>query len=191
MGDAAEKIHFTTYAEYLLAEEKSEVKHEWLNGEIYDMAGGTPEHAALASSVSRVLGNALEPRPCRVFSSDLRIRIKATGLATYPDISVVCDKLEIDTEDPNAALNPVLLVEVLSDSSEAYDRGQKFAHYRRIPSLREYMIVSQHSPRIEVYRRGSDGLWVLHEAGPGESIHLASVGCSIPVDQIYRNPLAS
>jgi Uma2 family endonuclease len=190
MGNAAEKIHYT-YAEYLAAEEKSELKHEWLNGEIFCMAGGTPEHAALAASVSRELGNALQSRPCRVFSSDLRVKIKATGLSTYPDISVVCGQLELDAEDRNAVLNPLLLVEVLSESSEGYDRGEKFAHYRRIPSLREYVMVSQQNQRIEVYRRSPEGLWILHEAGPGENIELASLGCSLSVDEIYKNPLAN
>jgi Uma2 family endonuclease len=103
----------------------------------------------------------------------------------------VCSKLEVAPDDPHAAVNPVVLVEVLSDSSEAYDRGEKFAHYRRIPSLREYVIVSQREPRIEVHRRNEAGRWELYEAGAGETIELASIECRLSVDEIYRDPLAA
>jgi len=180
-----------TYAEYAAAESKSATKHEWLNGEVFAMAGGTPEHAGLAASVIGELRAALRGHPCRVFSSDLRVKVQATGLATYPDASVVCSKLEADAEDPQSIVNPVVLVEVLSDSSEAYDRGEKFAHYRRIPSLCEYVLISQHGPRIEVHRRNELGRWELYEAGKGESIELASVGCKLSVDDVYRDPLAA
>jgi len=189
MTQPAEKLTMS-YAEYTAAEEKSETKHEWLNGEVFAMAGGTPEHAGLAASLIRELGSALRGRPCRVFSADLRVKVQATGLATYPDASVVCSKLETAGDDPHAVVNPVVLVEVLSDSSEAYDRGQKFAHYRRIPSLREYVLVSQHEPRIEVQRLNEAGRWELHEAGAGESVELASIGCRLSVDDVYRDPLA-
>jgi Uma2 family endonuclease len=180
-----------TYAEYLAAEEKSLEKHEFLDGEVYAMAGGTPDHAALAMAFGGELGNALRDRPCRVFSSDLRVRIRATGLTTYPDVSVVCGKLETDAEDRHAVVNPLLLVEVLSDSSEAYDRGEKFAHYRHLPSLREYVLVSQRRPRIEVYRRNEAGRWELFEYESGASAELSSVGCSVSVDEVYRDPLSA
>ena len=179
-----------TYAEYLAAEEKSNVKHEYLRGEVFAMAGGTIENAALGLAIGAALLAALRGRPCRVFSSDLRIRIRETDLTTYPDISVVCGRLETDDEDKNAIVNPVLLVEVLSDSTEAYDRGEKAAHYRKIPSLREYALVSQREARIEVFRRNEAGRWELYEARPGETIELASVGCSIQVEEVYRDPLA-
>ena len=116
------------------------------------------------------------------------MRILATGLSTYPDASVVCGRTETAPDDPDAMVNPVLLVEVLSDSSEAYDRGAKAAHYRRIPSLKEYMLVSQSEPLIEVYRRGEGGRWELREARPGEAIELASVDVSLQVSAIYANP---
>jgi Uma2 family endonuclease len=179
-----------TYAEYLAAEETSPVKHEFLDGVAYAMAGGTIEHAALSASVIGLLTRALSGRPCRVFSSDARVRVLATGLSTYPDVTVVCGKLEVDAEDPHAIVNPVLLVEVLSDSTEAADRGEKAAHYRRIPSLRELVLVSQRGPRIEVQRRSDAGHWELFEAGPGERAVLASVGCELEVDAVYRDPLA-
>src|SRR5882672_695224 len=117
---------YVTYREYLAAELTSEIKHEWLDGVIYDMAGGTPEHGALATAMSAELVNGLRARPCRVFSSDVRVRILETKLVTYPDVSVVCSRLETDPEDDRSITNPVVLVEVLSDSTEAYDRGEKF-----------------------------------------------------------------
>ncbi|HEY1692704.1 MAG TPA: Uma2 family endonuclease [Polyangiaceae bacterium] len=115
-----------TYAEYLVFEEASLEKHEFLDGEVYAMAGGTLEHGALAMAFGAALMKALGDRPCRVFSSDVRVHIRATGLTTYPDLSVACGRAEVDAEDPDALVNPVLLVEVLSDSTEAYDRAGRW-----------------------------------------------------------------
>jgi Uma2 family endonuclease len=179
-----------TYAEYIAAEERAETKHWFFDGEVYAMSGGTPEHSALAAAVMYQLQGGLEGRPCRVFTSDLRVRVAATGMATYPDVSVVCGKLETDPEDSCAITNPILLVEVLSDSTEAHDRGEKAAHYRRIKSLREYVLVSQRAPRIEVYRRNEAQRWELFESGAGESAELLSVRCSLDVSRVYRDPLA-
>ncbi|WP_437335163.1 Uma2 family endonuclease [Sorangium sp. So ce394] len=188
MNAPARKLSFT-YAEYLEQERASPTKHEYLGGEIFDMAGGTPEHARLGANVTAELRAALRQRTCAVFSSDLRVRVLATGLATYPDVSVVCGKLAHDPEDEHAVVNPLVLVEVLSDSTEAYDRGEKFAHYRRIPSLKEYVLVSQAHPRIEVFRRNEDGSWTLYEAGPGERARLASIDGVLDVDEVYRGAL--
>jgi len=178
-----------TYAEYVASEAASPVKREFIRGQVYAMAGGTPEHGALAAAVMGELRTALRGKPCRVFSFDLRVRILDTQMATYPDATVVCGKLETAPDDPNAAINPKLLVEVLSESTEAYDRGSKAAHYRRIPSLQEYVLVAQDEPRIEVYRRTDDGGWVLHEARPGEKLELQSVGVMLDVAAVYENPL--
>lgn len=180
----------TTYEEYVAAEAVAPIKHEYLRGEVWAMAGGSPEHSALAARIIALLDQALTGRPCRVFGSDARVRIQATDLTTYPDASVVCGHLEVDPTDAHAIVNPVLLVEVLSESTEAYDRGDKAAHYRRIPSLREYLLVSQSKPRLELFRRGASGLWELHEAGPGETLTLASLDVTLATDQVYRNPLA-
>ncbi|PRP98090.1 hypothetical protein ENSA5_30750 [Enhygromyxa salina] len=182
----------TSYAEYLEAEEASELKHEYLRGEVFAMAGGTPEHARLASAVLLTLGAALRGRSCNVYGSDLRVRIEATDLSTYPDIVVICGSLETAESDPNAATNPLLIVEVLSDSTEAYDRGEKFAHYRRIPGLREYLLVSQQSQRLESQFKNAAGEWVLREAGPGEVLELRALeGVRIETDLIYHDPLAA
>lgn len=140
-------------------------------------------------AIAGELRNALRGKPCRVYSSDLRIRIIETDLATYPDASVVCGRLETAPDDPNAALNPTLLVEVLSESTEAYDRGAKAAHYRRIPSLKEYVFVAQDEPRIEVYRRNDRGGWKLYEARSGAQLRLESVGVELDVDAVDENPL--
>ena len=189
MNEPARKLTFT-FADFLERERAGDVKHELLNGEICAMARGTIEHGRLASNVAGVLFAQLRGRPCAAFSSDVLVRVLATGLATYPDLSVVCGLLERDPEDANTIVNPVVLVEVLSDSTEAYDRGEKFAHYQRIPSLKEYVLVSQRSPRIEVFQRNEDGRsWTLYVAEATEKIELASIGCEIAVDEIYANAL--
>jgi Uma2 family endonuclease len=193
-GPLARPIARMSYAEYLAFEASSQTKHEYVNGEVYDMAGGTIEHGALAVAISTALSNALRDRPCRVLSSDVRVRVKATGISTYPDVSVICARAEVDSDDAHGILNPTLIVEVLSDSTEAYDRGAKAAHYRRIPSLREYVLVSQREPLIEVYRKNERGNWELvAEARQGERAELASCGeaITLEVDAIYRDPLAS
>jgi Uma2 family endonuclease len=153
------------------------------------MAGGTIEHGGLAVAVAGEIGLALRGKPCRAFSSDVRVRIRETDLATYPDLSVVCGQLERAPDDPDAITNPILLVEVLSDSTEAYDRGAKWARYRRIASLRDYVLVSQAEPLIEVYRRTEGGRFELFEARAGETIELASIGARLDVSAVYANPL--
>lgn len=184
-------ISYVPYAEFLVREEASLTKHEWLNGVVYDMSGGTPEHAALMSAVSGELRSLLRGKRCRVYSADLAVRVLATGLFTYPDVSIVCGSLERDPENKNAATNPRVLVEVLSDSTEAYDRGEKFAHYRRIPTLMEYVLVSQKEPCIEVYRRTESGEWDMEKALAGQTVNLRSIECELDVNEVYVDPLAS
>ncbi len=191
LGVARPKPSKMSYAEYVAAEEKSDVRHEFLDGEVCAMAGGTPEHSALAAAVIGELRTALSGKPCRVFTADLRLRIGKTGLTTYGDIVVVCGSLETAKDDSNAVTNPTLIVEVLSDSTESYDRGAKAAHYRRIPSLKEYVLVGQKEPLVEVYRRNERGRWELAvEVGRGERAELDSVGVVLAVDSLYANPLA-
>jgi Uma2 family endonuclease len=180
-----------THAEYLAAEAAADVRHEYLGGNVWAMAGGTIEHGGLAMAVAREIGLAIGDKPCRVFSSDVRIQIPETDLTTYPDLSVVCGQLQTARDDDHAITNPTILVEVLSDSTEAYDRGAKWAHYRRIASLREYMLVSQSEPLVEVYRRTEGGRFELFEARAGETIELASIAARIPVDAIFANPLGA
>lgn len=182
-----------TYAEYLAYEAASTTRHEYVDGEVFAMAGGTIAHGALTIAIGTALSNALRDRRCRVLSSDVRVRSKATGVSTYADVMVVCQGIEVDADDAHGVLNPTLVVEVLCDSTEAYDRGAKAAHYRRIASLREYVLVAQSEPLIEVYRRNERGKWELSvEARRGQTAELTSCGEPIvlEVDAIYRDPLA-
>jgi Uma2 family endonuclease len=179
-----------TYAEYLALEAQSPVRHEFVNGEVFEMAGGKPAHGALAAALARDLGAALRGKPSRVFSSDVRVFVRETGLATYPDLSVVCGSLETAEEDKDAIVNPVLLAEVLSPSTEAWDRGGKAAHYRRIPALREILLVTPEG-RLEVQRRSDRGVWELVEARVGERLELMSLGVVLDVAELFRDPLAS
>jgi len=175
-----------SYAEYCALEREGGRKHEFLNGEVFAMAGGTLEHGRLATELARRLGEALDDRPCRVLSSDVRVHIEATGLDTYPDLSVVCGEPNTG-DDPHALTNPVLLVEVLSPSTEAYDRGQKAAHYRQIPGLNAYLLVAQDEPRLELQTRDERGRWVLSEAGPGEQLEIEALEITLDVDALYRD----
>ena len=181
-------VHSVHYAwhEYLALESASNVKHEYLDGQIYAMAGGTPQHAALQGAVPGLLFPQLRSGNCRALGSDLRIRVLATGLATYPDVTVVCGPRELDPEDRNSVTNPTLLVEVLSQSTEDYDRGEKFAHYKRIPSLRQYVLVSPDERRVEVWTRAADGAWTSVVSGDGDKADLGSIGARLDVRELYE-----
>jgi Uma2 family endonuclease len=165
--------HDYTFADYLLLERDSEVKHEFDAGEILAMSGGTARHSALAANIVVALGTT-RPPGCTVFQSDMRVRVAATGRATYPDASMVCGPIEYDPEDAahTTITNPVLLVEVLSVTTEKGDRGNKWMHYQRISSLQEYVLVSQ-EPRVEIFRRTPSGAWEYVEVREG-NIRLAS-----------------
>jgi Uma2 family endonuclease len=185
--------HRFSFHDYVTLEEDSGIKHEFLGGQVWAMSGGSPAHAAIAANITALLTVALGDKPCQTFSSDLRVRVQATGLATYPDVSVGCGKLELDPEDPkkHTALNPKLIVEVLSPSTEDYDRGEKLGHYKQIPSVAEVVLVAHDRREIEVVRREADGSWSRTVVGEGASAQLLSVGCALPVDEVYRNPLAA
>ncbi|MBL8719886.1 MAG: Uma2 family endonuclease [Myxococcales bacterium] len=185
----ADPVRRMSYADYLALEASSERKHEYLRGEAWAMAGGTIEHSRLQASISRELGVALTGKPCVVLTSDAKVRIDETDRTTYPDASVVCGPRVSSPIDRNAIINPVVLVEVLSEGTERDDRGEKFAHYRRLPSLEEYVLVSQDVRRIEVFRRTTEG-WMLVEAGPGQQLELRSIGVSLSVDAVYFDPAA-
>ena len=185
MSRPAQRRHRYTYAEYLAHEEASKDKHEFLEGDIYAMAGGTPEHAALSVAVSTALSNQLAGRPCRVFSSDLRVRVLATGLATHPDVTVVRGELAMDPESRVTVTNPTLVVEVASDGTAEWDRTEKLEQYQKVPTLRECVIVSHTQRLIELWRKGPDGSWQYHSASGGQTLALESLGCGLDVDEIY------
>jgi Uma2 family endonuclease len=186
MSRAAARSRYT-YDEYRRFEEATDAKHEYIDGEILAMAGGTPEPAALAAAVIAEVSRQLAGGPCTIFSSDLRVRIRDSGVATYPDATVICGELERDPEDPKAAANPMVLIEVLSDSTAAYDAGEKFAHYSRISTLREYVLVSHRERRIEVRWRVAESAWQTSVAGRSGAVHLASIGVDLAVDVVYEH----
>jgi Uma2 family endonuclease len=180
--------HDYTFAEYLTLERDSEIKHEFDAGEILAMSGGTSRHSALGARIITALTNT-SASGCIVFTPDMRVRIVATGRATYPDVSMVCGPIEYDAEDAahTTITNPVLLVEVLSVTTEKGDRGNKWMHYQRIPSLQEYVLVSQ-DPRIEIYRRTPSGTWEYFEVregivrlATGPTLDLAMLYADLPV----------
>ncbi|MEX1364520.1 MAG: Uma2 family endonuclease [Nannocystaceae bacterium] len=177
-----------SHAEYLAFEREAEGKHEYVNGEVYAMAGGSPEHARLAARLSAQLLAGLASRPCDVFSADLRVRNVVTGRSTYPDVTVVCGRMEHASDDELAVANPMLVAEVLSEGTERQDRGEKWRHYQRIESLQIYVLVSQSEPQVEVFRRAGDA-WRYETAGPGQHIVLDEHGLTIDVDALYRRGL--
>jgi Uma2 family endonuclease len=176
-----------SYAEYLVAEEASETKHEYLRGEVFAMAGASFEHALIASNLLRAIGNHLIG-PCVVVGSDARVRIVETDRATYPDLMIVCGPREAASDDRHGTVNPTVIVEVLSESTERDDRGEKFAHYRQIASLRAYVLVAQNEPRIEVFARESAEAreWRFAETVGEGVFDLAAIGAKVPLDEVYR-----
>jgi Uma2 family endonuclease len=186
MVDVARKR--ATYAEYVAFAETAELKHEFIDGEIVAMSGGTIAHGRLIGRVTALVGRALEGRPCVVLPAEVRVRIRAADRATYPDLFVVCDSVEADPDDDHAVVNPTVIVEVLSSSTADSDRGDKFAAYRRLRSLRESVLVSQKEQRIDVYRR--DGRrWNLDEYRSGETFKLESISVELVVDEVYSDAL--
>jgi Uma2 family endonuclease len=181
----ARSIHHYTYAEYLELEEGNASRHEFLNGEIYAMAGGTPKHAALAISAAAALLGDLRGGRCRVHNSDLRVRVVATGLATYPDVSVVCGPYEYDTESRTTVTNPKLIVEVTSDGTEEYDRGEKLESYKLIASVTAILVVSHRERSVDLHERRPDGGWSHVTGGPGERLSVADPACTLSIDEIY------
>jgi Uma2 family endonuclease len=174
---------FYTVEQYLALEQESEEKHEYLAGEIFAMAGASPDHIRITTDVGRSLGNQLEGRSCETFNTDLRVRTGPAGLYTYPDVSVVCGRAEFDRE---TLLNPTLIVEVLSPSTESYDRGEKFILYQRLPSLREYVLIWQNRPRIEKYVRQADDTWAYSLVeGLEAAVRLETIGCELRLAEVY------
>lgn len=186
---AAETIPRVTFEQFLLLLEMSHTKLEWLDGIAYAMAGGSFEHSRLASRMGALLTNALVGRPCVALQSDMLVKAPIEGFAAFPDASVVCDgPLMVQHEKNPALTNPTVIVEVLSSSTEDFDRGEKFERYKAIPSLRDYVLVSQEERRVEVFSR--DRGWSVVSAMAGETVVLASIGVTLAVDDIYFNPLA-
>lgn len=179
--------HWISVAEYLQMEEIAEYKSEYCNGEVFAMAGGTARHSAIAANLARELGTLLEAKPCQVFNSDLRVKVPNAGFYTYPDVSVVCSEPLFEDAAQTTLLNPLLIVEVLSESTEAYDRGAKFEYYSQLLSLQEYVLVASDRRRIERFTRQKDGCgWLLVECrDPEGSLELPSIGCVLSLPRVY------
>jgi Uma2 family endonuclease len=176
-----------TIEDYVRLEAHSNVKHEFLDGQIFAMGGGTLEHSRLAAAVIVQLSNQLAGRPCDVFTSDARVHASAGNMIAYPDVTVCCGGAQTGSADPLAMINPTVLIEITSPSSEKYDRGTKFRRYQLILTLREYVVISQRTPAVDVFRRLDDGSWSDAElAGGGERAVLRSIGCELDVDALYR-----
>jgi Uma2 family endonuclease len=178
---------FLTPEEYLEIEDKAEYKSEYFAGEMFAMAGGSDNHSLLAVEAARILGNQFVGRPCLVYNSDMRIRVSKTGLYTYPDVSAVCGPSQLEGGHNQTLLNPNLIVEVLSPSTEAYDRGRKFEHYRTIPSLTQYVLIATDRVHADVFTRGNEGVWMLASASkPDDMLHLTSVDCTMRLADLYE-----
>lgn len=178
---------FVSPEEYLAFERNSLEKHEYFDGEIFDMAAASEEHATISSNINASLNFQLKKRACKSYQSDLRVHIPATGLYTYPDVIVVCGKPKLlDGAFLDTLLNPTLIVEVLSPSTADYDKGTKFDHYRTIETLREYVLVWQDKKRIALYTRQADESWILRDfIGEEAEIVLRSIECVLNVEDIY------
>lgn len=184
----AEPKRIYTMEEYLALERDSEARYEYRDGEVFDMSGGTLYHDVVMSNVSDALKRELGGKPCRMFSSNMQIKTPALLPYRYADGSVVCGEIEVERFNGcDLLLNPVLLWEVLSISTEAYDRGDKFTCYKSIPSLKEYLLIAQHRPHVTQYVKQSERIWYREEFNDlSESIHLPSLDCTLKLSEIYR-----
>jgi Uma2 family endonuclease len=177
---------FLTPEQYLEIERAAEYKSEYFNGEMFAMAGAARVHNLLVSSVVRDLNQQLRKRPCEAYPSDMRVRVSATGLYTYPDAIVVCGQPIFSDQRQDTLLNPTVIVEVLSPSTEAYDRGRKFEHYRTIESLRQYLLISSDRVHADLFTL-LDGRWVLTSAdGSQDALELESIGCRLRLADLYE-----
>ncbi len=175
-----------TETEYLEIERSSEIKHEYYRGEMFAMAGASRNHNVIVANVIRELGVQLIDAQCTVYPSDMRLKIQEADKFVYPDVMVVCGEERFLDDRQDTILNPTVIVEILSDSTEAYDRGSKFAHYRRLDSLKEYVLISQTEQRIEKFLRNESGYWLLSETDENiPEIILESIDCKLDLAKVY------
>ena len=184
MSPAAVQSHLTP-EEYLALERKATIKSEYLDGQMYAMSGASREHNIVCGNIFVALHLQLQERTCEIYSSEMRVKVSATGLYTYPDILVVCDEPRFEDASVDTLLNPTALFEVLSPSTEAYDRGAKFGYYRQLDSMQEYTLVSQDVMRVEHYLRQKEQ-WILTEfSSPDDIVQLTSINCELPLREVY------
>jgi Uma2 family endonuclease len=184
MSSQAQKRY--TPEEYLALERQAQCKSEYYAGDVIAMAGASRWHNLIVANVISELRSQLKGRPCTTYPSDMRVKVSPTGLYTYPDVTVVCGEVQFEDNQQDTLLNPTLIVEVLSESTEAYDRGGKFAHYRKLPSLMEYVLIAQTKPPVEHYVRQPDNRWLLAEADSlSDTVHLPSIDCRLALLEVY------
>lgn len=172
--------------EYLALERSCETKHEYYDGEIFAMGGASRYHVLIVTNSVVALGSQLKEGPCQVYSADLRVKVSPTGLYTYPDVIVLCEEPQFSDEQKDTLVNPALIIEVLSESTENYDRGRKFEQYRTIDSFVEYLLIAQDRPHVEHHTRQADGSWLLYETNNlADTIQLKSVPCTLRMTDIY------
>lgn len=187
MGHALHKKQFYSSEEYLEMEESAEYRSEYYDGEIFAMSGGTYKHSAICSNLNRRIGDALDRRNCMVFDSNLKLAIPKINAFFYPDLMVVCGRIEFAENRKDTIRNPILIAEVLSPSTESFDRGDKFGFYRTLPSLKEYILISQDEPVVEVYFRQDEKKWSYSVAeGLEQSIVLQSIEYEIMLKDVYQ-----
>ena len=175
-----------TPEEYLALERTAEYKSEYFAGEIFAMAGASERHVSIVANTMYLLVGQLKGRPCKAYSNDMRLKVSPTGLYTYPDIIVVCGAPMFADEQKDTLLNPTVLIEVLSESTEAYDRGKKFDHYRTLASVSDYLLISQDQRKIEHFVRQSDHRWLFSaHADLDDVVEIASIACTLPLRDVY------
>lgn len=177
---------FYTESEYLELEKSSEYKSEYYKGEIFAMAGASALHNRLVRNLTGLFWEKFRNRPCNVYASDLRVRVDATSLYTYPDLVIVCGKEEYLDNSLDTLTNPTIIFEVLSDSTEKYDRGQKFSFYREISSLQEYILVSAREKKLEKFKRVDSGNWLFSESKEGEPFQVESIETFLNLEDVYE-----
>jgi Uma2 family endonuclease len=186
MSAQPQAIHYLTPQEYLEIERRAEYKSEYFDGEMFAMAGASPAHNRVVANTLTEINLQFKKRPCLAYANDLRVKISATGLYTYPDIVALCGPPRFEDNQKDTLLNPTVIIEVLSDSTEAYDRGKKFQHYRTLESLQEYVLISQHECRVEHYVRQPGNQWTLTETHDlAEVIQLSAIQCQLALADIY------
>ena len=182
----ARELHRMTVEEYVTYDRRSDVRNEYVDGEVFAMAGGRPEHGIVTRNVVVALTSALRGKPCLAMNEAQKIGTPRTGAYHYPDASVICGPPQRDALDEHAFVNPTVLVEVLSPASADYDRGSKFVHYRSLESLREYVLVDEEARLVEHYALQDDGAWLLREVREG-SVPLHSIGVSLVLDDLWED----
>ena len=182
---ADSKTNDISPGEYLAGEELSPIKHEYINGQVYTMAGASDAHVTISLNLASALRSYLRGSGCRVYMSDMKAHIETANTFYYPDVMVTCDTR--DKALPNHKKYPCLIVEVLSESTEAFDRGDKFANYQQLQTLQEYVLINQKRQRLECFRRNAEGLWVLHTYTQGSEVHLASIDFCTSIDSFYED----